>query len=294
MEKLLQNDENFRVELIDWHGQHAVRKNLQPSTNERRQKTFQNEITGTELFSEIVYAHPDWHVKVPRTFEKGEGWVIREYLEGETLCTEESRLEQAAPGVKRLATALAFIDRVEPDLNIAPPFEDSAPYTNIRKRFETWSKGPLESSILAHEAYESAQQLIATFQPYLVPRYAHGDVSPLKHVLVDATGTIGLFDFEHFSSQKPRYYDVAYCYSRLFTRVGDKRIAGSFLNSFLEVAETPPHQTEQLLAIMTQRAIGMHFDAFNDRAKGVDYVDRAQELLALCLQGDVMRLCTVQ
>ncbi|HEX6462406.1 MAG TPA: phosphotransferase [Candidatus Saccharimonadales bacterium] len=291
---ILQNDEHFRVEVIDWHGVKAIRKSLQSTTNERRRLTFQNEIVGTAKFYEIAEAHQSWGLKVPSIFESGDSWMIREYLEGEPLCDETTTIEQAHQGLERLSTIVAQIDRIEPDEHAAGSFEDSAPYTNITKRFETWAKGPLESNVLIPAAFQAAKQLIDDFQPYLAPRYAHGDLSPLKHALIDGNGQISLFDFEHFSSQKPRYYDAAYCYSRLLTRVADRRVAASFLGSFLHSAMPVPHQDEQLLAIMTQRAIGMHFDALNDRPKGADYVKRAQEFLQLCLDRDVSKLCTVE
>lgn len=70
----------------------------------------------------------------------------------------------------------------------------------------------------------------------------------------------------------------------------DSELAGQFLGYFLERAEPGPYQKEQLLAIMTQRAIGMHFDAFNDAPQGQDYTNRAKRLLALCLTRDLTSL----
>lgn len=291
--EVLQDDENYRVERVDWQGKDALRKEVKNTLSDERRKAFQNEMVGMRTFRTLAAKHPEWRLVVPGVFEEGDDYVVREFIEGAELLSPETTREEARPRLARLAEVLAGIDHVRPDQNYAPG-RDSAPFTDIRRRFEVWSKAPLESGMLAANDFAAANLLIEECQAYLQPRYAHGDMSPFKHAYLLSRGVLGFIDFEHFSPQKPRYYDVAYAYSRMFTRSSDPRIAGDFLQHFLEISESAPRKTEQLLAIMTQRAIGMHFDAYNDAQKGEDYVARAQLLLRLCLSRSVALLADVE
>jgi hypothetical protein len=287
--EILQSDDTFRVDLVEIEGRHAIRKSVQPSANERRRGLLTNEIAGMDYFYQLASAHSEWQLRVPQTLSSGEGWVVREFIEGEALLEKEDDLDGSIGKLTRLATLLAAIDDVIPG-KVKNEADNSAPYTNIRKRFDVWSAGPLKEGILSAQVYAAANALIEEYQPLLEPFHAHGDFTPFKHVLMMPNSEFGLIDFEHFSTDKPRYYDLAYAYSRLFTQGKDRRLAGELLRLFTEKARLVPHQKEQILAIMTQRAIGMHFDALNDASRGVDYIDRAQQFLNLCLTRDVTSL----
>lgn len=282
---ILQDDENYLVEQVSDNGVLLVRKSLKETTNERRRATFLNEIQGTKRFWELANAHPDWGLSIPRTIAQGDTWVVREFIDGNELMANDN----SSARLGRLAHILAAIDTIAPQ-KTDPLEQDSAPYTNIRRRFDVWTKKPLEEGVLDMSAYKAANQLIEEYQPVLEPRYAHGDMSPFKHVFVTPQDTVAFIDFEHYSPVKSRYYDVAYAYSRLRMQAAGTEQAREFLNEFLGAADPAPNQKEQLLAIMTQRAIGMHFDALNDYKKGIDYRRRAQEFLAICLERNINRL----
>ena len=284
----IQDGTNFKVELVEWVGSPAIRKTLNPNAESRRAVTFKNELLGMEVFDKLAQTYPEWGMRVPKVYEKGEGWMIREFIDGNQLIDHATPLESARENLSRLAVQLAAIDRVEPDKTI-PEHEDSAPYTDIRKRFSKWSEKPLAAGILDQNSYDGVNVLIDDYTPYLTPRYAHGDLNCIKHVLVTENNQLAWIDFEHFSAHKPRYYDLAYGYSRLFTQSQYPEVAGELLKVFLENAEPTPHRDEQLLAVMSQRAIGMHFDAMNDLAS-VDYRDRAQDFLARCLSRRIQNL----
>lgn len=207
--RVLQDDTNFHVELIDWNGVAAIHKRVQPGTDERRRATLQNEIIGTEYFYYLSTENPDWNFHVPKTFDRGEGWVVREYIDGEELLRVDESAEHAARKLAQLATLLAQIDVIEPDPTIWELSTNSAPYTNITKRLPVWSEKPLQHGTLTTADYTAANDLIQGYQPFLQPRLAHGDMNPLKHAFETSGGELAWIDFEHFSAQKPRYYDVA-------------------------------------------------------------------------------------
>lgn len=291
MEKLatLQDDEDYLVEKFRDDGVLVVRKSVKRTTDERRKATFLNELQGTERFVQLADAHPEWRLKVPRIIARDATWVIREFVDGDELMERTISVQESKVRLGQLAAVLAAIDKISPQETKVWE-QDSAPYTDIRRRFDVWSKSPLEARVLDVSAYEAANQLIEEYSSILEPRYAHGDMSPFKHVFVTPKDTLAFIYFEHYSPMKPRYYDVAYAYSRLRMQADLPEVAGVFLREFLRVAESVPNQKEQLLAIMTQRAIGMHFDALNDYKKGSDYRRRAQDFLTVCLERDVDRL----
>jgi len=290
--EILQDDENYRVEHLDWRGKDALYKGIKDTLSDERRKAFQNEIVGMQTFRTLAVKHPEWQLVVPEVFEEGDDYVVRDFIEGEELLSPETTREEAKARLARLAEVLAGIDLVQPDQGYTPG-RDSAPYIDIRRRFEAWGKAPLESGMLVADDFAAANSLIEEYQAHLQPRYAHGDMSPFKHAYLLPGESLGFIDFEHFSPQKPRYYDAAYAYSRIFTRSSNPGIAGDFLQHFLEISEPAPRKTEQLLAIMTQRAIGMHFDAYTDAQKGEDYAARAQLLLRLCLSRNVALLTDI-
>ena len=291
MEKLavLQDDENYLVEQVRYGGELAIRKSLKATADERRRATFLNEQQGTKRFGELATAHPEWGLVIPRIMTQHDTWVLREYVDGTELVALDMSLEEARVHLGQLAHVLAAVDTVSPEK--AEPWDgDSAPFANIRRRFDVWSEGPLKEDVLDTLAYKAANELIDEYQSLLAPRYAHGDMSPFKHVFAMSQGLLAFIDFEHYSPLKPRYYDVAYAYSRLRMQAHHRGLAGVFLSEFLRAADRVPNQKEQMLAIMTQRAIGMHFDALNDYKKGIDYRKRAQDFLTVCLERNIDRL----
>jgi aminoglycoside phosphotransferase (APT) family kinase protein len=282
---ILQNDENFFVAITEYEGKPAILKRLQSSTPEQRQRIFKNEQLGMAQFKKLAREHPEWRLVVPEVYSSTDNEMVRELIEGEELFNDGLSEDVTSERLQRLAGLLAEIDAIEPDLSSDDALDNSAPYKNIRQRFDVWSKMPLETKLLSDEEYAAANALISDYEAELTPRYAHGDMSPYKHVFIMKEDNLGLIDFEHYSAYKPRFYDICYAYSRLFTLAEDTNAAKTLLQGFIRKATK--FSEHQLLAVMTQRAIGMHFDALNDYKKGKDYRGRAKELLGLCLRRDV-------
>ena len=139
------------------------------------------------------------------------------------------------------------------------------------------------------EKLEQARLVIHDYRKYLTPHFQHGDFVPW-HILIDANQDQWLIDGEHASVQKPRYYDLAYMCSRIFTRLHSPEHAAKLLKVFMQESEMSAEALyPALLPIMTSRAIGMHFDALND-LRHDDYQAEAQDLLERCISRDPARL----
>lgn len=233
----------------------------------------------------------DLNLRTPKIVDFGEDWYVAEWIEGQPSAKPTDSASALDQNLRNYAVCLATLDKIQPEwLTTSPPnFDDSTPFDQLDKRWEKWSKKPLEDGQLTRGELEAAHQIIQDYQPYIEPHLQHGDFVPW-HILVDANQDWWLIDGEHANTQKPRYYDLAYMYSRIFTNMRSPEHASRLLKAFCEEANTSIETIyPALLPVMTSRAIGMQFDAVNDQHAN-DYKNEARELLGCCLSRDPNRL----
>jgi hypothetical protein len=275
LEHILQDDEDFLVEIIDYNGQPAVKKTPAPTAQPERILRLQNEAHGLRFFTGLAAKHPDLNLYVPKLFESSEAILIREYIGGPPVGDDSSNLIN-------LARLLAGIDRIEPygEARISPNFD----YRNIRERLDIWTERPLVQGLISQKQIDKSNKILDSLEQYVQPRIAHGDLSPYAHAFMMPDNKIAFIDYEVFTPNGARYYDVARCYTRLWSTAPSTAAPKNFLRSFLGFAQKVDHQEEQFMAIILQRTIGMQRDAAVDADKGENYIDRAAELLDLVLQ----------
>jgi hypothetical protein len=155
-------------------------------------------------------------------------------------------------------------------------------------RTDKWVEPVIEAGLLDADDYAATAGLISANEQYLVPRYAHGDLMPYAHVFTRPDGRMAFIDFEHYSARKPRYYDAAYGYAQMFIKISDTSIAGHFMGSLLDKAESVDHQPEQMMTVIAQRAIRLYFDAVHDEMdESSQFVQRTKHLLDIAMNGDI-------
>ena len=284
-EKIIYEDKIFRLEWVDWRGSRAVKKSTVETTPQTRADRLKNDVYGMQFFADMVKNNPQLNLYVPKVYESGAKYYIREYLDGEPVVSEDTPTAMAAERLDKLARLLAGVDQIKPYGEIR--FVGSADYRDIRRSFTKWAEHPLAKGTITQAQVDKVWKLSNTLNPHLQPRIAHGDMSPYKHAYFMNGGRIGLIDFENFSPNDARYFDVAWSYTRLFSFAASTDIPKNFLASFLTHAEKVDHRDEQLLAIFLQRTLAMQYDAYYDAQKGINYRDRAVELLDLVLKGKV-------
>lgn len=109
---------------------------------------------------------------------------------------------------------------------------------------------------------------------------------PYAHVFARPDGRLAFIDFEHYSAHKPQYYDAAYCYAQMFVKLPDPRLAGYFMQEFLDSADQPTDQSEKFMPVLAQRAIRLFFDAWHERRPANHpQTQQTRKLLALATQG---------
>lgn len=281
------DSEIFDLEIVEWQGAKAVKKTAKPEAPQARVERLQNDVYGMQFFSELVSKHLEVELYIPKVFEASEKSYTREYLPGPPLVTEQMDLTEAKPLLDKLAQVLAEIDKIEPYGEVK--FVGSSDYRNILSSVNKWSAQQIAEGINTKERVDAAVQKIVELSKYLQPRIAHGDMSPHKHVYLK-DGKIAFIDFENFTPNAARYYDVAWAYVRLYAVAKTPDIAEYFLNSFIEKSAEAEHKEEQLLAVLTQRILGLQYDASVDYRRGLEYRSRAVKLMDICLEGKLEEL----
>lgn len=293
---LQENDEDFFVEVVQWHknkgvAKKAVLKTFEPTILERRRQGFANESIGNRAFRKLAKDHPEWGLVIPRTYAEGDEWSIRRFMEGDPLLIEGQEYDDKAQTyckVGQLAVVLAEIDKIDPDLSIPDDSHNSAPYDNMLIRTPIWAERPISSGLLRQSDYDAVETITKANQDLLVPRYAHGDLMPYAHVIHRPDGRLSFIDFEHFSAHKPRYYDAAYCYAQMYLKAPDTTLAGFFMQKLLESVDTPDNQSEQFQTVLAQRAVRLFFDAdFENLGPNTSNVRKTKELLDLSIDGSL-------
>lgn len=279
---VLQDDEIFRVELVRRNDHLAVKKTAKATTPKTRLERMRNDVYGMEFFRDLAKKYPEFKLYVPILYEHGDDYYVREFIDTEPVVTESMTYDEAAPHLDQLAKLIADIDRLEPYGEVH--FVGSSNWRNLYKSIGEWTEENVSDGIISKPHADRVKQISTALEKFISPRIAHGDMSAYKHAYIK-DGQIVLIDFENFTPEAARYFDVAWNYTRLYSFATTTDIPKHFLNSFLQQADKPEHQTEQLMAVIIQRTLGMQKDADADlKSKGVDYRYRAKELLELVLQ----------
>jgi len=281
--RILQDDKDFLVEVIDWQGRLAVRKTPKPTTLPHRIERLQNEAYGLKFLAELVKKHSNLNLYVPELYEASKNSVVREYVDAEPLVKAEMELDLANERLDKLAALLSDIDRVEPYGEVR--FVGHFDHRNIRKNFPKWTKEPMEAGMISRPEIDKINQLINKFEIFLQPRIAHGDLSPHSHSFLMPDGKIAWVDLENFTPGGARYYDVARGYIRLYSFQKSTETPKKFLASYLAKTEDVPHREEQMLAILLQQSLGIQYDAWYEAQVRSDFRDRAREVLDIALTG---------
>ncbi len=283
MGRVLQDDENFLVELVNWRGSPAVRKSAKPSAPKTRADRLKNDVLGMRFFAELAKNHQNLELYAPKVYEFEENFYIREYIESEQFLDEAASFDEAKGKLDKFAKLLADVDRIEPGEQVG--YFGSTNYRHLEQSIPRWADENVHDKLITEAQAENVRQIAAGLGKYLKPRIAHGDMSAYKHSYLMPDGKVALIDFENFTTGAARYFDVAWSYTRLWSFATSTDIPRYFLASFMSQAETAEHQSEQLMAVLIQRTLGMQKDADKDlEKKGVDYRDRSKELLDLVLQ----------
>ena len=279
---ILQDDDNFRLEKIDWQGRLAIKKSAKETTPPSRAARIKNDVDGMRFFARLAVNNPELGIYIPKVYASGPNFYIREYIESDPLLKKTTTFDEARGRLDKLSQLLADIDRIEPGREIG--YVGSSNHRNLGQSISRWADENIHDKLMTKDQAEHVKSISKGLGKYLQPRIAHGDMSAYKHSYLRPNGEIALIDFENFTSGAAQYFDVAWAYTRLYGFATSVDMPKYFLSSFIGKAAPTEHQPEKLMAVLIQRTLGMQKDADGDAKKGTDYRNRAAQLLEIVLQ----------
>lgn len=257
--------------------------------NDSFERDLNNEVWWNSTLVRLTEADPSIKVLAPQIDMSGKQFYIGEFFEAKPLIADGFNFTTAdiEPWLEQISKLLVDFDQmaIQPRMNDQAQYEDtnSAPYTNLTAKLDAWMKLPLENKQIDEATIKKGKQLFDIYKASVTPRLQHGDFVPW-HMYDLNEGIIGLIDGEHASLTKPRFYDLAYIYSRLATRLNDFEAAQNLLTKVIDQLDEDRSEIEKAwIPIMTLRAFGMINDAEAD-LKTLDYRPTAKQLLNMCFE----------
>ena len=254
-------------------------------------KEFFFKIASTKEIGELTKNQIDWSektsktlktMKVPEIKDKGEyeglPWFTNEYIEGELLAEYvEHRgkgIKELSQNLKRVALVAKEIMELSPD--ISSPKKTQEEMRLAEKKMIEKMDGWIEL-IDKKESITELRKFMTEKLPEVQFAPSFGDFVPWH--MIKGDGEIYLIDSEHAKMEWIKFYDVAYFYHRVFTKLQTPDIADEFMQTFLKLYPMSNKDKETLRMILAQRLIGGYMDAQYDKATSVKLQDEMRDRL---------------
>jgi len=289
LRKVLKEDYDNNVYLVDRDGTPRILKML---ADPKLLPNFRREIAYTCLLASLAAADESWTLRVSAPVATGEGWMLREVVDGEPVLDVHGPYDDEA--VHRLAAALADLDRLSPDpASRRPDYRNGAgePVADENDRVaelrrwveEAVDEGEVEG-LTRDEIVDRLREGRAAVQPGL----ELWDTKLDEFIAVDH-GKVALFDLEFAHLFGRRHYDLAKLYASLAVHGTGDRGSGRLLTAY--VAASSLEQEDVLraaLPVLAETLLAQLYDAVTQPAEGAaDRRRRSGNLLARALLGDV-------
>lgn len=241
------------------------------------------EILWHDFMVDFSKKYPHLRVRSPRIEQKSKSKLTLEYIDAPLLANREDN-DKLRPKVPRLVELLIAIDEygaIWRNDRVISETTEGTPYRHIDKRWDVWIQEPLKRGFLTKDMIQQAREVVNEYAESVTPRMQHGDFVPW-HIFEKGDEWI-IYDGEHSSLSKPRFYDLAYMYTRLFTIGKNKDLAQEILRTFK--AGLPLNEREffeAFIPVVTSRTIGIFMDTLHDRAK-INYISETKELYERCM-----------
>src|SRR4051794_5862756 len=135
-DQILQENEDFKVELTTWQGLQAVKKSIKPTTSAERAERLPNEIYGMHFMTDLAAKHQELNLYIPKLYESTDSYLIREYIDAKHIVEPEMASDEINNRLDKLAQFLANVDHIEPYGEVK--FIGHFDYHDIRKNTSRW------------------------------------------------------------------------------------------------------------------------------------------------------------
>jgi len=233
------------------------------STQEVAEKT-RNEFEWNMLINKSRIKNPS--ISVPQSYESGEYdglfWFTSEFVDGNSLAlvSQKERTKNLESNLEKIALAAKSILEVSTNKRLPNDKEESKDREGSHKiflnRLKHWMK-QFDENVDDLYAFIEKRMRFGQTAP------SHGDFVPW-HILITKDGKLFLIDGEHSKIEGIKFYDIAYFYHRVYTKLKRPDIADDFLKEFANIYSFNERDTENFRLILSQRVIGGYMDAKND------------------------------
>lgn len=242
----------------------------------------QNEYAWNELVNSTLTS--DLSVHVPKVYEKGDYdglfWFTSEYIDGHILSqpdgTRVKDLKENLPLIANITGQIMSIDTEERLPHDAEEIDRGVFTEKIFEKLDLWGERITRD---VEDLYGFLQENVQSLQ--LAP--SHGDFTPW-HFMQSEKG-LYLIDAEHAHILGVKYYDVAYFYHRVYTKLKEPEIAEDFLTEYLNMHPLDTEEERAFVTILAQRVYGGYMDAELD---GVTSFKLQDELRDRVLTGRIL------
>jgi thiamine kinase-like enzyme len=217
-------------------------------------------------------------VSVPKNLESGEYmklfWYISDYAGEQPLATREDKntreLETQIPLIAK--TAKSIIDmRTKKLLPIDKKLSKRQVDELLLKRLNVWNKA---TKIDLSNLIGFIQKRLKSAK--LAP--LHGDLVPW-HFIKNENSRLYLVDAEHAHILGIKFYDVAYFYHRVYTKLKRPDIANRFLEEYKSEYNLKNNDEQCLSLIIAYRIAGGYMDAQEDTVTSIKLQKELEEML---------------
>jgi hypothetical protein len=221
-------------------------------------------------------------VSIPQNHDSGEFkglfWYLGEYAGNKVLTrpAEKNETDDLERELSVITETAYKIIGIETDLTLPldKKISEEERKEKFFKKLEHW----------AEQTPEDVSGLISFIRErydYLDTASSHGDFVPW-HFIRSEEGKLFLVDGEHAHIVGLKFYDVAYFYHRVFTKLKRSDIADRFLRDFSDLYKFSEGEKELFRLVLAQRLVGGYFDAEKD---GITSVNLQNKLKTRLLQG---------
>ena len=232
-------------------------------------KFLRAEVWCNQIFQELLadFSNPP-PVKIPKVLDQNESsdiyWVMFEFFAGERIADwvpsrDPRSLKDWFP---QIVDFVQFLEVVDPEKleTIEEVRSDVSVAEKMLAKINKWSAIPLKKGLISQDELKVAIDLVGELGDGLEYRLQHGDFVPW-HMHDLGFPFFGLVDSEHGGVNQPQYYDLAYFYHRLYTKLWQPQLARDFLSLYLRSSNANREKfLKKFLPVIVQRTIGGFWD----------------------------------
>lgn len=237
-----------------------------------------NEISWNEQMHDRIPRNMGWII--PPIYETGEyqglPYYVTAFYPGKLVATKDTvnteELRQRLQDIVRVLHFFLTLDGIS--------FRADNDDTGVEDRLGRFKKNTTEwRNAVPSAGLDEVLAIALTIQETYAPAVNHGDFVPW-HMLEHGNECV-LIDAEHASSLKPRFYDAAYFFHRLYTSAETPTLAEDFLHMFYDRLSPDSKKSfyEQFRPVLASRIVGGYFDTQHDHVLDLQYHNQLRDKL---------------